>query len=422
LTSIKQLNNTNSFMKILLVNKFHYLKGGSERVYFDTKELLEKNGHQVVCFSMKDERNVASPQEKYFVPNVDFNSRWNWFGKAARYIYFPRAAKNLEKLIIDEKPDLAHLHNISHQLTASILKPLKKHGIPIVQTLHDYQLICPNYRLFTKGRVCERCKKHKYYNCVFNKCVQNSFWPSVLAAMELKAQWLFGFYRQKVDLFISPSDFLKTKLRQWGVDQPIEVVNNFVDLEKFKPEFNPGDYIVCVSRLSNEKGIMTLLRAMRKISQIKLKLIGDGPQKKLIENFIARKQIKNVEYLGAKYDQELFACIKNARFVVMPSEWYENYPMLAIEAMALGKPVLAANLGGLNEMIADGVNGWHFEAGNLKDLRAKISQHFNETDSLEQLGRNARQAVEHKNCSSEYYQRLMRCYEGVLDKGGVKLG
>ncbi|NQT49952.1 glycosyltransferase family 4 protein [Candidatus Kuenenbacteria bacterium] len=410
-------------MKILLVNKFHYQKGGSERVYFDTKEILEKNGHEVICFSMKDERNRACAQDYFFVPNVDFQSRKNWFLKAMRFIYFSKAAENLEKLIVQEKPDVAHLHNISHQLTPAILKPLKEHKVPVVQTLHDYQLICPNYRLFTKGKVCERCRKHKYYNCVFNKCVQNSFAASLLSALELKFQWLFRFYKQKVDLFISPSEFLKERVQDWGIKKQIKVVNNFIDVDKFKPNYELGDYVVCVSRLSREKGIFTLLKAIRKLPEIKLKLIGTGPQKEKVEDYIKKKQIKNVEYLGAKYDPEHFEIIKNSRFFIMPSEWHENYPLLVLEAMALGKPVLAAKLGGLTEMITENHNGWFFQPGKIKDLREKIKQHYSEIENIEKMGKNARATVEQNNCSKEHYEKLMRCYRSVVkDDSGAELG
>ena len=411
-------------MKILLINKFYWQKGGSERVFLHTKKLLEQNGHQVVCFSMEDEKNnLPSSYSKYFVPYTNFQSKNSWFGKALRFIYYPLAAKNLEKLIQLENPDIAHLHNISHQLTPSILKPLKKHQIPVVQTLHDYQLICPNYRLFTKGKVCEKCKKHKYYQCSLNKCVQNSFWSSSLAGLELFLQWIFRFYKEKVDLFISPSQFLKDKVREWGIKQPINVINNFINIENFEPNYQNQDYVVCVSRLSKEKGVMTLLKAIRKLPDIKLKLIGDGQLRKEVEKYIVKKQIKNVEYLGPKYDKELFDLIKNSKFFIIPSEWYENYPMLVIEAMALGKPVLASRLGGLQEMIEENKTGWFYEPFSIKDLRSKIKQHYNESDTIEHMGSLARETVEHKNCTKRHYQLLMQAYNQVLSKENVvKLG
>lgn len=401
-------------MKILLVNKFHYLKGGSEKVYFDTKELLEKNDHQVVCFSMEHEKNEPCADDQYFVSNVDFATRDGLFKKARRFIYNKEAAEKLEILLEQEKPDLAHLHNISHQLTPSILKPLQKRGIPIVQTLHDYQVICPNYRLYTEGKVCERCKKHRYYHCIIHKCVQNSVAASCLAALELKLQWLFRFYKEKVDLFIVPSAFLKNKLAEWGVKRPIEVVPNFVDTEKLQPAYMPGNYLICVSRLSEEKGVLTLLEAMQKLPDVQLKLVGDGPQKDKVEKFIKQRKLGNVQYLGEKRGLELQYLIRGARFLILPSELYENYPMIALEAMALGKPILAANIGGIPEIVVENVTGWLFHSGSAKDLREKIQNHFNDTETIARLGHSARARVEQVNCAKAHYEKLMGCYNRVL--------
>jgi glycosyltransferase involved in cell wall biosynthesis len=402
-------------MKILLINKFHYLKGGSEKVYFATKDLLEKHGHQVVFFSMADKHNVPCDESEYFVENVDFRSSRNWLKKAFRYVYYPEAARRLEALIEKEKPDIAHLHNISHQLTPSILKPLRAHGIPIVQTLHDYQLICPNYHLYTHSKPCERCKNHKYYNAVLNNCIHCSRSKSALAALELYLQWVFGYYRKNVDLFISPSLFLKKKMEEWGVREKCVVLNNFLDLEKYEPDFNPGDYAICVSRMSTEKGIMTLLKAFHKLKDKKLVLVGDGPWRSEVEEYINRKQLKNVSYVGAKYDTELFDLIRRSRFSIVPSEWHENYPMIALESMSLGKPVLSSELGGLPEIVRNGATGWRFTAGDIKDLRRTIESAWNDND-LETFGRNGRAFVEKNNSAEKHYQSLMEIYESVFPK------
>ncbi|MFH0988287.1 MAG: glycosyltransferase family 4 protein [Parcubacteria group bacterium] len=403
-------------MKILLINKFHYLRGGSERVYFQTKEVLEKNGHQVVCFSMKDGRNVASGQEKYFADNVDLTDTKNVIALSGRLLYNKEVATRLEKLIIDEKPDIAHLHNFAHQLTPAILKPLKKHKIPIVQTLHDLQIICPNYSLLSHGEICERCRKHKYYQCVLHVCVRGSFRLSMLAALELYGQWVFKYYREKIDLFISPSDFLKNKLIDWGVDQPIETVNNFVDLKKLTPNYAAGEYLVYVGRLSPEKGLRTLLKAMIDLPSIPLKIIGDGPMRDELIEFIAENDLKHVEMCGLKSGDELFALIKNSRILILPSECYENYPMVAIEALALGKPILTTRLGGIPEIVTDNLTGWFFEAGNVDDLREKIQIHFNDIEKLETAGRAGRAGVERRNSEDKYYRKLMECYEMVRDE------
>lgn len=409
-------------MKILLVNKYHYLRGGSERVYFNTKELLERNGHEVICFSMKDERNLPCPQEKYFVPEVDFSNHKSWPSKVARFFYNVDAARRLEQLILEEKPDIAHLHNIAHQLTPSILKPLRKHNIPIVQTLHDFHLICPAYSLLSHGKICERCKKHKYYQCILHICVQNSFPASVTAALDLTAQHWFKYYKENVDLFISPSNFLKNKLEEWGVEEPIEVVNYPIDLRPLQPKYEAGDYLIYFGRLSPDKGIRTLIRAMKSLPDIKLKVAGDGPLKSVLSDYIAENKMTNVELLGPKYGEELFDLIRNARFVVVPSECYDNYPLAVLESFALGKPVLGTRLGGIPELIVENYNGWFFEYGNVEDSVEKIKLHFNEKESIVEFGKHARQMIEKQNSPEKDYYNLMRCYDMVLESNKVKGG
>ncbi len=402
-------------MKVLLINKFYYIKGGSERVFFNTKELLEKNGHQVICFSMKDSRNLPSSYEKYFVPYVDFQNKKKWLRKVLRFIYFKKSAKSLAQLIAQEKPDIAHLHNISHQITPAILKPLKKLNIPVVQTLHDYQIICPNYRLFNKDKVCEKCFQHKYYKCTINKCVQEQCLPSLLSSLELYHQWVGKYYKEKVDLFISPSKFLKDKVLDWGLERPIEVLPNFLKVANFEPDYNNDNYILFVGRLSQEKGLLSLLSAMKELPNINLKVVGDGPEKIKVQRYISINKLNNVDYLGAQYGEDLVSLIKKSKFVVVPSTWYENYPILVIEAMALGKPVLASRLGGLVEMVKENETGWFFEAGNSQDLQMKIKQNYN-SENLKLLGKNARAQVEKMNCANKHYVELIKIYNRLVNK------
>jgi glycosyltransferase involved in cell wall biosynthesis len=408
-------------MKVLLVNKFHYIKSGSERVYFDTKKVLEEKGHEVVCFSMQDERNLPSDQSEFFVPNVDFSNTKGWFKKSLRFLYYPEAARRLEKLIEQEKPDIAHLHNIYHQLTYSILKPLRKHKIPVVHTLHDYQVIAPNYHLYSHGSIDEICKKRKYYRCVFRKCVRASFLPSLLATLEAYLNWFMGFAK-KVDLYISPSNFLITKFREWGFKPEMKVINNFVHCDEFVPEYTPGDYLLYFGRISKEKGIMTLIRAVKKLPDVKLKIVGLGPQKEMIESYLKKKQIKNVEVLGPRYSDDLFNIVKKARMIVSPSRWFENYPMSILEAMALGKPILASDIGGQTEMVTKGYNGWLVKPSSIVELREQIRKVYNDVHLIEQYGRNARRTIEQKNCAEVYARQIIETYNQVLGKKNLDLG
>ena len=286
-------------MKILLVNKFHYLRGGAERVYFNTKRLLESAGHQVICFSMKDPRNLPSEQEHYFVDNIDFENNGDKFKKAAHYFYSAQAREKMEMLLDDEKPDIVHLHNFAHHLTNSILTPIKKRHIPVVQTLHDYQWICPNYQLFVAGSVCERCKKHKYFKAVFHKCLKNSFGKSLLGAMDSYWQWLTQDYK-KIDLFLSPSFFLKEKFEQFGFQAKVDVLPNFIELENYAPSYESQPYIVFAGRLSPEKGLLQLLSVIKDLAHIKLKVLGAGPQQGEVSRFLSQNNLENVEILGTK--------------------------------------------------------------------------------------------------------------------------
>jgi len=408
-------------MKVLLINKFHYLKGGAERVYFETKRILEENGHEVVCFSMQDKKNIPSTESEFFVPHVDFSDKTDWYKKAFRFIYYKEAARRLEKLIQEEKPDIAHLHNVYHQLTYSILKPLKKYHIPIVQTLHDYHFIAPDYNLYSHNQICEACRSHKFYRCAFRKCLQNSFWSSLWGTIESYVSWFAG-YAKKVDQFIAPSKFLADKYAEWGFNYPMKVVHNSLELKAFEPEFIPGDYIVYFGRLSREKGVKTLCQAVRKMPNVKLKIIGTGPEKEHLKDYLKQKQARNIEMLGQLSGEELFSTVRQARFVVVPSQWYENYPMIVIEAMALGKPILASKLGGLTEIVTENYNGWFFEAGKIRNLREKISRVYDNGPLIEQFGRNARRTVEQKNSSEEYYKQIMEIYSSLVQSNKIGLG
>ncbi|KKR07935.1 MAG: group 1 glycosyl transferase [Parcubacteria group bacterium GW2011_GWC2_39_14] len=408
-------------MKVLLINKFHYLKGGAERVYFETKRILEENGHEVICFSMQDKKNIPCTESEFFVPHVDFSDKTGWYKKAWRFIYYKEASRRLEKLIQEEKPDIAHLHNVYHQLTYSILKPLKKYHIPIVQTLHDYHMIAPDYNLYSHNKICESCRSHKFYKCAFSKCIQNSFWSSLWGSLESYLNWFAG-YAKRIDQFIAPSKFLADKYAEWDFKYPIKVIHNSLELNAFEPEFTPGDYIVYFGRLSREKGVKTLCQAVRKMPNVKLKIIGTGPEAESLEDYLQEKQVSNIELLGQLSGTELFETVKCVRFVVVPSQWLENYPMIVIEAMALGKPVLASRLGGLTEMITENYNGWFFEAGNTLDLQERIKRIYDNGPLIEQLGRNARRTVEIKNSSEEYYKEIMSIYNFLVQSNKVGLG
>jgi len=404
-------------MKILQINKFHYIKGGSERVFFDTIKILEKAGHQVSVFSMEDKLNLSSKYSNYFVKNIDYYKKQGLLDKistAIDFVWSSDAKVNLEKLIKKEKPDIAHLHNFTHQLSPSILSVLKKHNIPVVQTLHDYQLICPNGRLFTQNKICERCKKTKFYNAIIHKCLYDSYAGSALGCLDLYLQRIFTTNKERIDLFIAPSKFMKKKTKDWGIKNKIVHLRYSLDLKDFQPNPTPGKYLIFVGRLSSEKGLFTLLKAMKNLPKVQLKIVGTGPIEKDLKDFTKKKGLKNVEFTGRKTGQSLKNLISKSRVVVVPSEWYENYPVAVLEAKAMAKPVLGADIGGIPEQVKDGKTGWLFKSGNVKDLTEKIQVIYFDDEKIEKAGLAARKSVEKQNSEQKYLESLEKIYEKLV--------
>jgi glycosyltransferase involved in cell wall biosynthesis len=362
-------------MKILQINKFHYLRGGSERYYLGLIDLLKNNGDEVMEFSMKHESNLPSAYREYFIENVNFQK--TSVKDALKFIYNWDAVRKLKKLLDKERPDIAHLHNIAHQLTPQIIEVLKERNIPVVQTLHDYKLICPNYSLYANGKFCNECKGGKYYNCFLSKCMHNSYAKSFLAVVEA---YLYKYKKtyDKVDLFIAPSQYMKDMCVDFGIDpNRIRVLNNFIDPEKFRyiEKCETGDYLLYFGRLSWEKGVYTLISAMKELKDEKLKIVGSGPEYQNLKKSIESEGLDDrVELCGPKYGEELKKILNCSKAVILPSIWPENYPYTLLEALSCGKPIIASNTGGIPEIVEDGVSGFLFEPGNSADLAVKINQ------------------------------------------------
>jgi len=406
-------------MKLLLINKFFFHKGGAERVFFDEKSILESRGNSVIPFSMKHSKNIQSKYEHYFVSNINYNNRGvlNASYSTGRLLYSFQARRKIETLIKQEKPDIAHLHNIYHQISPSILHSLKKHKIPVIMTLHDYKLVCASYSMITNDGICEACKKGKYYNCYQKSCVKNSRAKSLLSTIEMYLHHNLLHIYNLVNIFISPSKFLIDRFHKMGFKRQIEYLPNFVEPNEFDPEYdNEGRFIVYFGRISKEKGLITLIRAMQKLPDITLKIIGEGPLRGYVESEVKNLGLTNIKLLGYKAGDELKDIIRNCMFVVVPSEWYENNPRSAIESFALGKPVIGASIGGIPELVRHGETGLLFESGNVEDLRAKIEYLVAHMDEIVRMGKDARKFVEQELNEEKHYDELMRIYQKAIEK------
>ena len=404
-------------MKILMVNKFHYIVGGSETYYFALKRLLEEKGHTVIEFSMQDERNIPSDYDRYFVRNVDYNgdmSLMNKIKSAVSIIYSTEAKKKFEELVINTKPDIVHLHIFQHQISPSILDVIKKYDIPTVYTAHELKMICPNYKMLNHGKVCEECKGEHYWHCLKNRCVKDSLSKSLVSTIESYVHKVRKSY-DGIQKIITPSEFYKNKFIEFGVDADRVVhIPNFLDREC--PAVNQRDdrnkYILYLGRLSEEKGIMTLIEAAGKTGYPTY-IAGSGALRQQIEDIIHSQNIDNIRMLGFISGQELIDYVGNARAVVLPSEWYENGPYSAIEALQLGRPIIGADIGGIPELVHG--NGFLYDSGNVGELVQVMRKLYSlSEEEYLTLEKNSEKLFQENYTGQGHYERLMRVYEGVI--------
>jgi glycosyltransferase involved in cell wall biosynthesis len=410
-------------MKVLLCNSFYYLRGGSERCFFDLAELLEAHGHEVIPFSMADPRNRPSDYADYFISHVDFPSRLgpgsslrDKLQAAGRVIYSREARAKIERLIAATRPDIAHVHGIAHETSPSILPALKQAGIPVVQTLHDYKLLCPNTSFVSHGAVCERCKGHRYYNVVRHRCKRGSLAASVLAGTEMAVHKLLQIYERNVDVFITPSAFLQAKLVEYGIRTTSVNVPNFIHFDRFEPCYTPENYFIYVGRLVHLKGVHTLLEAMRFVQGSHLYIAGRGEQEDELRAYVQAHGLTNVTFLGHLGLDHLVPLVQRALFSVVPSEWYENYSMTVIESLACGTPVVGADIGGIPEQVRDGQTGLLFEPGNARQLAEKIRWMLAHREQAREMGRNGRLQVERVNHPQVHYEQTVAIYQGLLQQ------
>ena len=398
------------------------MRGGSETYYFALKDALERKGHEVVCFAMQDEKNLPCEQEKFFVKNSDYNGDSGVSAKLRMvkdFFYNKSAAEQMEALIEQEQPDIAHIGLLHRQITFSVVEVLKKHNIPVVMTMHDLIFACPNYTCLSGGEICESCIRGSVFNCITNKCVKDSYPKSVLAAFE-KIYLLKKDFYDYIDLYITECDFYKKLFEDSNVTiSDIKTMTNFLPVEQ-KFEFNSAysDYVLYFGRFSYEKGILTLLKAHKESGcRYPLKVVGAGPIEDEIKKFVSDNELTNIELPGPIYGDEMERIIEGARVIVVPSEWYENCPYALLQAIAKGKIVIASNIGGLPELISDGETGFLFEAGNSSDLAAKIEQVCTmDKSQYEDMSRHIAESAHSRHNWEQYIDSLLDEYTRLLDR------
>lgn len=362
-------------MKILMVNKFLHPNGGSETYIFKLGEALQNQGHQVEYFGMEHPGRIVGNRVNAYTSNMDFHcgSKLGKIFYPVKTIYSREARKQIRLVLEDFQPDVCHLNNFNYQLTPSIILEIRKwekesgHPCKILYTAHDYQLVCPNHmcRNPNTNVNCENCLGGHFLPCIKGRCIHGSLAKSVIGAAEAYFWKWMGVYRQ-IDHIICCSEFMKTKLDTNPVFAKKTVaLHNFVEPVKEK-NVQKKDYILYFGRYSQEKGVATLVQVAKHLPEIPFVFAGSGPLEPLLEG------VGNIRNVGFQTGEALETLIREARFTVYPSEWYENCPFSVMESQMYGTPVLGANIGGIPELIQPGVTGELFESGNEDSLKRQI--------------------------------------------------
>jgi glycosyltransferase involved in cell wall biosynthesis len=398
---------------ILNINNYHYRRGGADVMYLEQSRLFEKLGWQVVPFSMHHPKNEPSRWSRYFVDEIEFGfdySPWQKAVRVARVIYSRQAQLQLCRLLDEVKIDIAHVHNVYHHISPSILGVLKSRAIPLVLTTHDLKLACPAYQMITHDGVCERCRGGKLRYVLMNKCLKGSISLSAVVYVESTVHRVFRSFTRNVDRFVSPSRFYIEKFGEWGFDSNSFVyIPNYIDLARFESSGGPGRAFVYFGRLAREKGLSTLLRAAAKAS-VSLWIIGTGPEERSLRH-LADELGAEVGFFGYLTGRALHERVRAARASVLPSEWYENAPVSVLESYALGTPCIGARIGGITELIREGETGFSFKSGSVEELAEVLGKvAAMPDDKVRLLGRAGRQWVEDDFSSALYVKRLLNLY------------
>ena len=403
-------------MKILMVNKFHYLKGGSEKYYFELANLLKEKGHQVAFFSMQDEKNVKTGEKEYFVEKIDLNTGSKL--KALDIIYSKKNKEKMLEAIKEFKPDIVHVNNFQRQLSESIIQAANENKIPVVYTAHDVQAICPAITMLDSNKeICELCKKGKYFNCTKKKCIKDSTLKSILGAIEGKYYRINGVYNTKIKYIITPSEFYKQKLIEDGIkENKIQAIHNFIDIDQYNFQVEDEGYALYFGRLSKEKGILNLIEAFCNLKNEKLYIAGDGPEREKIEKIIEDKHLENnIKLLGYLNQDKEKEYLRKARFIVVPSIWYENCPYSILETQAIGKPVIGANIAGIPELVKNKVNGLTYKYDSVKELEEKMKILFKDKLLAEKYGKKAKEIALKEYDKEIYYNKIIEIYKKALE-------
>lgn len=387
-------------MKVLQVHNFYQQAGGEDNVCRTERELLTDGGHEVHLFARTNS-------------TIRTNGIWTNMQLAAQAIWSDGSYRDLLSLLRDQRPDIVHFHNTFPLISPAAYYACRTAGVPVVQTLHNYRLLCPAATLFRDGGICEDCSKSGLWQSVRHSCYRDSKKATIVSAAMLAFHRVRGTWTHAVDCYIALTEFSRAKFVAQGWPAAKLVVKpNFVHPDP-GARHATGTCALFVGRLSIEKGILTLLKAWQQLPvSVPLRIVGSGPLRDHAERMVSG--CHSISFVGQLERGAVLREMANARFLVFPSEWYECFPVTIAEALACGIPVIASNLGAMQEIIENGRTGLHFTPGDADDLAAKVAWAWEHPEEMAVMGRNARAEYEAKYTAERNYEMLMSIYNGVL--------
>jgi glycosyltransferase involved in cell wall biosynthesis len=389
-------------MKILLVHNSYQQPGGEDVVFEQELELLKRAGHTVIAYR----RSNWEVDAYQGIRRLDLMRNTIW-SKDTR--------KEFSSLLLQERPKLVHVHNTFVMVSPSIYSACQEAGVPVVQTLHNYRLFCPAANFFRDGRICKDCVEHSLVHAVKHRCYRGSRAATATVALMLAVHRQRQTWIRDINRYIVPSAFARTTVVEAGLPaNKVFVKPNFVHPDPGARANLGGDHVLFVGRLSPEKRVSTLLAAWTRIRQrIPLVIIGGGSDRPQLEREAVRENL-DIRFHGQMPRQQTLAAIRQARFLVFPSEWYETFAVTIAEAFACGVPVICSRLGAMQEIVEDGRTGLHFTPGDADDLAEKVDWAWNHPERMQSMAKEARKEYENKYTAEKNYPRLMEIYECAL--------
>ncbi|WP_053367823.1 glycosyltransferase family 4 protein [Bacillus sp. FJAT-27245] len=396
-------------MHVLIIHNHYAQYGGEDKVLEHQVQLLRSKGHKVSLFSKHNDN----------IKDFSLIDKIKLFKSGYSNAYIEN---ELEDIIRNEKPDIAHVHNIYPIISPLVYKVLHENNIPIVQTLHNYRFICPNGLMYNNNKICRKClDTNNLYNCFYDKCYRNNYLESFWYADIISQAYKKGYF-EKVDKFIALNPFMKNIMISKGFpENKLSVIPNFVD-EKEIESVKKKDYFLFIGRLSEEKGVIQLVKSMEHLINIELKIVGEGPLESEIKNYIKERNLENITLVGFKKGYEKNLLISESKGLIVPSQWYENFPTVVLEALSLGTLVIGSDIGGLSYMIDNGLNGLLFKPENLLDLAEKIKLIAEDDNLMQSLSSNAFRTYKRNYTPNSFYMNIMHLYKEILTSKTTKVG